>query len=679
MAMIKPIVGEIHAFDATQPHTFYFETNGGDQVVKNEIKIINNTTNAVVYNHVVTIYRFNQTVPANTMVNGMQYAVSFRTYGVGDITSDWSTYVPFYCYTTPVVKLNITNNETVGSATYNVILRYSQKENEPIDYGYIELFDAYGSVISRSQNYYNTSQIEHQLQGLINGSNYRIKGTVVTQEQTVVETDEISFYVKYKQPQLSSKVELTSHNCDGYISIDSQYISISGKTNPSSPIYIDDEKIDCCGADSDILHENTGYYVKWDNGFKIPNKFLLRMWLNPAMIENKVAYISSDSGTNEWISIEFVRGTEYDYFVVKTNSGTNLTSDPFVHSNGTTYCFLWVKFNDNDIEIKTELLSTKLPTALNWGEENTNIIWNMTTDQTYIDSLNFETYTTSNVIVPIQGDFNNIVIGNGIFNHINITDNVDTVYSTEIPDWDYNTILDCNFNNNTNGGNFNITANQLSSIRVKRKDETSLEWVKIYERAVASESDTLSIHILDSFVPTNIEQTYAVVPVLHGEIEGDYIIEKITPHWQGVFISNGKQIFKLYNAVIYDNSTQNISVGTLLPIGSKYPTIIQNSENNYKSGSISAQLCGYKFDKTRKLDRNDIVKQANDFVKFLTDGTAKCLIDWNGNDIIFRTITSPTLSYNTYYSNGIINVAFSWAEQGQYNNQESMEMVGLLV
>jgi len=303
----------------------------------------------------------------------------------------------------------------------------------------------------------------------------------------------------------------------------------------------------------------------------------------------------------------------------------------------------------------------------------------MTTDQTYIDSPNFETYTTSNVIVPIQGDFNNIVIGNGIFNHINITDNVDTVYSTEIPDWDYNTILDCNFNNNTNGGNFNITASQLSSIRVKRKDETSLEWVKIYERAVASESDTLSIHILDSFVPTNIEQTYAVVPVLHGEIEGDYIIEKITPHWQGVFISNGKQIFKLYNAVIYDNSTQNISVGTLLPIGSKYPTIIQNSENNYKSGSISAQLCGYKFDKTRKLDRNDIVKQANDFVKFLTDGTAKCLIDWNGNDIIFRTITSPTLSYNTYYSNGIINVAFSWAEQGQYNNQESMEMAGLLV
>ena len=146
-----------------------------------------------------------------------------------------------------------------------------------------------------------------------------------------------------------------------------------------------------------------------------------------------------------------------------------------------------------------------------------------------------------------------------------------------------------------------------------------------------------------------------------------------------MFISNGKQIFKLYNAVIYDNSTQNISVGTLLPIGSKYPTIIQNSENNYKSGSISAQLCGYKFDETRKLDRNDIVKQANDFVKFLTDGTAKCLIDWNGNDIIFRTITSPTLSYNTYYSNGIINVAFSWAEQGQYNNQESMEMAGLLV
>ena len=40
MAMTKPIVMEVNAFDASTDHTFYFTSSGGNQVVKNEIKII---------------------------------------------------------------------------------------------------------------------------------------------------------------------------------------------------------------------------------------------------------------------------------------------------------------------------------------------------------------------------------------------------------------------------------------------------------------------------------------------------------------------------------------------------------------------------------------------------------------------------------------------------------------
>lgn len=64
-------------------------------------------------------------------------------------------------------------------------------------------------------------------------------------------------------------------------------------------------------------------------------------------------------------------------------------------------------------------------------------------------------------------------------------------------------------------------------------------------------------------------------------------------------------------------------------------------------------------------------------LSFLSNGKAKCLIDWNGNDIIFKVISAPSVSYHTNYGNGIVNVAFSWAEQGQYDNQEDLKNLGL--
>ena len=48
------------------------------------------------------------------------------------------------------------------------------------------------------------------------------------------------------------------------------------------------------------------------------------------------------------------------------------------------------------------------------------------------------------------------------------------------------------------------------------------------------------------------------------------------------------------------------------------------------------------------------------------------ITDWNGNAIMFKLISSPTISYNSSYGNGITTVAFSWVEQGKYNNEEDL-------
>ena len=682
MAMTKPIVNPVNAFDANNEYTFSFTSIGGNQVVKNEIQIKNNSTEQVVYQHTIESYQFSQTVPSRTLQNGVQYAIAFRTYGTGvSNVSAWSNYIPFYCYSTPTITFNISEGQIIRNAMFKISLTYSQSENELLDYAFIELYDAdTNKLVEKSPNLFSGKEppttLSYIFQGLLNNKGYKIRAKVITIEQTLVETDFIEFFVLYRKPELYSLLTATPHNCDGYISVNTNYINLEGRTHPQQPYYIDNEKIDCRGADHIINHENTSYNVTWENGFTIREDTLIRMWFNPACIEGNVLYLSSNE-SEEYLNIEYVRGTQYDYFHLTTNGGTDITSEPFSHNNGTEEYFLWIKVVGNSWEMIVEKLVDTETTILEWNNNNNNVSWNVTMDKVWEDDPTYEDYTPNQEIkVPLHSTFNKVIIGNGVFDHINITNNTNIEYSTEKPYWDFDTILDCDFDGNVNGGNIDEMLKQVSGVKLKRRNENNLTWVTVLEKKVSSVDD-LNILYIDYLIPSNVEQTYAFVPILNGGIEGDYIINSVTPKWDGVFITDGDKIFKLYNAVVYDNATQNMQVGVLSPLGSKYPTVIQNSEINYKSGAISCQICGYNFESTKRIDRNDVVKQTNDFLQFLRNGSPKCLIDWNGNDIIFRVIASPSVAYNSYYGNGITNVAFSYAEQGSYDDQESLDELGL--
>ena len=129
--------------------------------------------------------------------------------------------------------------------------------------------------------------------------------------------------------------------------------------------------------------------------------------------------------------------------------------------------------------------------------------------------------------------------------------------------------------------------------------------------------------------------------------------------------------------VQYGGDEHNVPTGILNPIGSKYPIVIQNGDNNYLTGSISAKLMGYNFLETKYVDRKDVVKQKNDFLQFLSNGKAKVFKDWNGNILIFRRTTSSVNYVNTY-ANGIVDVNFSWVEQGNYDDEKSLKSAGII-
>lgn len=267
-------------------------------------------------------------------------------------------------------------------------------------------------------------------------------------------------------------------------------------------------------------------------------------------------------------------------------------------------------------------------------------------------------------------DIKKVRIENGVFDHIDITKNVSFNYTTEIPKWDFDTIIDCDFENGTGAGNVDFALSQLSSIKIKRRKKGTFEWITIQEIPINDRTDLNSIR-QDYFVPSYEEFEYALVPILNG-VEGQYIIGSISTEFNGVFISDITNNFKLNAKVSYNSRTSMQSVGQITPLGRRYPVIIKNGEANYEVGSVSGMLLGKNYEKTHEINRKEVVEEIDEFVNFLKNGKPKIIKDWNGNIFLFCIIGNPSITYNNNYGMGVANVSFEWVEQGKYDNEDDL-------
>jgi hypothetical protein len=151
MAMTKPIALSQNAFDATTSATFQFTSSGGNQVTKNKITIRLNSDNSVVYTNTLETFKFEQTVPANTLVNGTYYNVYFNTYDKDNNISSNSNVITFYCYTQPTFLItNIPSTNIINSSNFTFQATYTQTEEELLYFYQFILYDSSRNVLSKS-------------------------------------------------------------------------------------------------------------------------------------------------------------------------------------------------------------------------------------------------------------------------------------------------------------------------------------------------------------------------------------------------------------------------------------------------------------------------------------------------------------------------------------------------
>ena len=690
MALVKPIISDISAFDATKDYTVTFSASGGDQIVRNEIKIVtNDATETVVYQNIVRSYDLSHVIPANTLQNSTRtntkyYKVTIRTYDAINNTSAWSNYQPFYCYATPDLHFeNISSGQTITNSGYNVKLKYIQSANEKVDYAVINLYDHNNVLVDSSGNMYNSDipplTFDYSLINLENHSQYYINAYAITVNGTIVYTDNIMFNVNYDAVITDITLTETLYECDGYVNLlSSPVFDLVGISNPDPAIYINNKTmIDMVDTISD-MDSLVSKWVKFEGALSIPSSCLIRASFYPSRIDHDIMRLYNSSNT-EIVHFKYVRGETEDYISIRSTSGTIIDHSLEHICNIYDKIFLWVKIDGDTWEIRHEL-TTGATNFIEWNDVNgSNAMYNTTTDIRYKDPVTsgslpqpaqYEDYgdfvpeTTTQV--ALVGLMSKLYISNGIFDELSVTKDIDTPYTTDVPVWDDNMILLIHFNGNL----INDTPHHINKLVLKRKDSSLLTWLNLSEINVEPNTYTY-INFNDAFIPTGVKQTYALVVTDNG-VESDYITVEVTPHWHRVFISDRDNRFTLNNSVIYSNHSQNTQNATLMPIGAKYPIVIQNSECNYRSGSVQCKILGYNFDRTHRIDRIDATKQLEDFLAFLTNGKAKCITDYNGNIFICKVINSPQISFDGNYGNTIPTVSFDWVEQSKYNDYDTM-------
>ena len=297
-----------------------------------------------------------------------------------------------------------------------------------------------------------------------------------------------------------------------------------------------------------------------------------------------------------------------------------------------------------------------------------------------IGFLGYNFLKDGNALDPTPTNINNITyarVQNGIFDHFNVTRDISFDYTSIIPaDWDVNTVMDADFNGNTNAGNVDNLAANVTSVRIKRRIKGTFEWITLREIPISSPND-LSFIITDNLNAYNVEYEYAWVPMTN-DVEGNYVIESILSQFQGVFICDANNIFKLQAGVEYNNNDANQQVGVFQPYNRKYPVIVSNSLINYQTGTISSWVLPEDFEDSKSLDRFEITKEKEAILKFLMNKKPKIIKDTNGNNWLVYFTGNPSMSYNNNYGQGMVKVNAEWTEVGDPNDKTDLYENGLI-
>ena len=423
----------------------------------------------------------------------------------------------------------------------------------------------------------------------------------------------------------------------------------------------------------------------------------------PANTDSSIVYESGKS------SADFVNGAQY-YAQIQTYTDTAGTQG----GSGLSVAKMFWCLVDPTLTITT-IPSTISTTSYNVSATYTDISASVVSN--IIQQYQFNLYSavgsllqSSGVVVgsgtqqgtsdayDISYNFTGLNVGSSYYVTVEVTTtqgmSVTTQSNTFTVSIDTPTLGEATVVNNACDGYISVISNlseeydeSITNILVKRQDvaDVSGTWLTLHSQPIAQAND-MDFTFIDFTNQYGKTYKYALVPLLtqqqsgvEVEVEGGYTVsDKVQSIFDGVFIADSTGSQKCKANVGYGNVDMNQVVGSITPIGAKYPIVITNSQNQYHNGSISGTIVPDDYYFNGNLSRIDMVNKRSELEQFLTNKRAKIIKDWNGNIWLVMIMDNVSCTFNNNYGMGIVNFSTSWVEVGDPTNQQDLQATGLI-
>ncbi|CAB1252346.1 conserved protein of unknown function [Ruminococcaceae bacterium BL-6] len=349
-----PQIVSFQALDAIKDFEVKFSWQG-DQVYGSVLEVYNNASNELVYTNEVTTFLLKNSISANILANGETYYCKLKVKFKDNTYSGYSSPVVFETHKTPILSVNINQNQLIQNANYDVNVNYTSEDNELLNTWVLKLFNNSGVLISNTDIIYATQTMNYTLTGLESGTEYKIQIVGHTVNGFDIESDVVTFQVQYTQPSTFFTVELENQPETGQIRIRSNLISIEGKCNIDPVIYIDGEKVNLTEVDSKVY---------FDSGFIIPKDSYEIVFLasNFTMYEPIIVLKDEKNSVSiKYMQAIFDNEVGYQaYFLLEAYSGIKnipyrIVTSPFKLLQDKQKCYIIIKRIKNLYQIDYQI------------------------------------------------------------------------------------------------------------------------------------------------------------------------------------------------------------------------------------------------------------------------------------------------------------------------------------
>lgn len=276
----------------------------------------------------------------------------------------------------------------------------------------------------------------------------------------------------------------------------------------------------------------------------------------------------------------------------------------------------------------------------------------------------FGDYEGSSVFetMMVHSDYYRTELKDGIIDEIYIDEDTTITNSTTKPNsWGFKTVLDAKFQDNLEGGSIQASGETIDSVLFQRRKTDELYWNDV-AKIEYSQGETTFYEIFDKFIQNDEEYEYSILP-LAVDVKGERILSNpITADFEGYFISDKDNNYRLYYNAEFDTLTHNNPSAIHEPLNSQYP-IVTYGQLNYRQGNLKALILSDSTISDHEIDVRAEKKLRQQLMSFLNNRKPKIIRGQNG-ELLLITIVGNTQEEHNNKINGIANVSFEFVEIG---------------